>query len=46
MATAEDDEVRRWAVSSRRAAATTVTDVALALRTGAEGPPGEVLPED
>ncbi len=46
VATAEDDEVRQWAVRSRRAAASTVTEVALALRTGAESPPGEIPPED
>jgi hypothetical protein len=41
-----DDEVRRWAAPSRRVAARMVDDVALALRTGAEGPAGELPAED
>jgi hypothetical protein len=40
-----EDEVRRWSAASGRAAASLVTEVALALRTGAEGPAGE-LPAD
>lgn len=35
------DEVRRWKAPSRRAARSLVDEVALALRTGGEGPPGE-----
>jgi hypothetical protein len=37
-----DDEVRRWEAASRRAAAQLVDEVALALRTGAESPAGEL----
>jgi hypothetical protein len=37
-----DDEVRRWQAASRRDAAQLVDDVALALRTGAESPAGEL----
>lgn len=44
-AVASDEEVRRWRVSGRRAATSLVDDVALALRTGAEGPAGELPPE-
>jgi hypothetical protein len=39
-----DDERRVWVAASRGAARSMVTEVALALRTGAEGPPGEVDP--
>lgn len=38
-------ETRRWAATSRRAARRMVADVALALRTGAEGPSGELAPD-
>lgn len=44
-AVASDDEVRRWRTDGRRSAAALVVEVALALRTGAEGPPGELPPE-
>jgi hypothetical protein len=37
-----DDEVRRWGAASRRDAAQLVDLVALALRTGAESPSGEL----
>jgi hypothetical protein len=37
-----DDEVRRWEAASRRDAAQLVDLVALALRTGAESPAGEL----
>jgi hypothetical protein len=37
-----DDEVRRWEAASRRDAAQLVDEVALALRTGAESPAGEL----
>lgn len=40
------DEVRRWRTSSRRAARALVVEVALALRTGGEGPPGELAVDD
>lgn len=40
------DEVRHWEARSRRAAGQLVIDVALALRTGAEGPAGELPLED
>jgi len=40
------DEVRRWEARSRRAAGQLVVDIALALRTGAEGPAGEQPLED
>jgi hypothetical protein len=40
------DEVRRWECASRRTAGELVTEVALALRTGAEGPPGELPVDD
>jgi hypothetical protein len=41
-----DDEVRRWEAGSRRDAVQLVDDVALALRTGAESPAGELPRED
>jgi hypothetical protein len=41
-----EDEVRRWPAASGRAAANLATEVALALRTGSEGPPGELPPGD
>jgi hypothetical protein len=41
-----DDEVRRWEASSRRDATQLVDDVALALRTGAESPAGELPARD
>jgi hypothetical protein len=37
-----DDEVRRWQATSRRDATQLVADIALALRTGAESPAGEL----
>jgi hypothetical protein len=37
------DETRRWSAASRRVTVGLVTQIALALRTGAEGPPGELL---
>jgi hypothetical protein len=37
-----EDEVRRWGAGSRRAASVLVEEVALALRTGAESPAGEL----
>lgn len=40
------DEVRRWRARSRRAAGQLVVDLALALRTGAEGPSGELPLDD
>jgi hypothetical protein len=40
-----DDEVRRWAAASRWAASALLGEVALALRTGAEGPAGELPPD-
>lgn len=39
------DEVRRWAAASRRAANALADEVALTLRTGAEGPAGELPPD-
>jgi hypothetical protein len=39
------DETRRWEAPTRRTANELVTEVALALRTGAEGPAGELPPE-
>jgi hypothetical protein len=39
-----DDEVRRWEGGTRREAAGMVDEVALALRTGAAGPGGELPP--
>jgi hypothetical protein len=36
------DETRRWSAASRRVASGLVTQIALALRTGADGPPGEL----
>jgi hypothetical protein len=44
-ARAEDDELRCWHAAGRRAAATLTEQVGLALRTGAEGPAGELPPE-
>ena len=44
-AQAEDDERRRWPAAGRRAAAALTAQVGLALRTGAEGPAGELPPE-
>ncbi len=44
-ATAEDER-RRWVASGWRASAGLRADVALALRTGSEGPPGEVAVSD
>jgi hypothetical protein len=41
-----DDEVRRWEAASRRAAAQLVDEVALALRTGADSPAGELPVRD
>lgn len=41
-----DGEVRRWMAPSRRAARSLVDEVALALRTGGEGPPGELADDD
>lgn len=41
-----EDEVRRWEPTSRREATAMVDEVALALRTGAPGPPGELPPDD
>jgi hypothetical protein len=38
------DEQRVWIAASRGAARAMVAEVALALRTGAEGPPGEIDP--
>jgi hypothetical protein len=43
---ATTDEVRRWEGGSRRAAAQLVEEVALALRTGAESPAGELPVDD
>lgn len=39
------DEIRRWQAASRRAAGHLADEVALALRTGASGPAGE-LPDE
>lgn len=39
------DETRTWAAASRREARKLTAKVALALRTGAEGPPGELAPD-
>jgi hypothetical protein len=39
-----EGEVRRWGAGSRRAASVLVEEVALALRTGAERPAGELAP--
>jgi hypothetical protein len=44
-ARAEDDELRRWHAAGRRAATHLTDQVGLALRTGAEGPAGELPPE-
>jgi hypothetical protein len=44
-ARAEDDERRRWHAAGRRAATALTEQVGLALRTGAEGPAGELPPE-
>jgi hypothetical protein len=44
-ARAEDDEVRCWHAAGRRAATALTEQVGLALRTGAEGPAGELPPE-
>ena len=41
-----DDEVRRWAATSRWAASNLAGEVALALRIGAEGPAGELPASD
>lgn len=38
-----DDERRRWLASGWLASSGLRADVALALRTGADGPPGEVV---
>ena len=38
-----DDERRRWLAAGWRASSGLRADVALALRTGADGPPGEVM---
>lgn len=40
-----EDEVRRWDGGTRREAGSVVDEVALALRTGAPGPAGELPPE-
>lgn len=40
------DRVRRWPARSRRAAGRQIVEVALALRTGAPGPEGELLGAD
>jgi len=44
-AAAEDDERRRWRAAGRRAAASLTEQVGLALRTGAQGPAGELPPD-
>ncbi len=38
------DQRRRWMVASRRDAGALVDEVALSLRTGGDGPPGELEP--
>lgn len=40
------DETRRWRAPSRHAARDLVVEVALALRTGVEGPAGELSPDE
>ncbi len=41
-----DNEIRRWEAASRHAAGVLVGEVALTLRTGAEGPAGELPPDE